>query len=183
MFYTFYADTLITIMLGWVRGFTDWIWNIINLGDGSAGRSFLGWFSENWLKLVVVLVIAGIVIDWLVWLVRWRPYWLWFGKKRRILDDTDQTPVENARRRSEAPHFKSEALPRTEPIAHPELTEDYEEDDLFDVVSPALATETNVPAAQQSLIGNDVNRYIRQPSAPKEEKPAPAAKAEINWFE
>lgn len=194
LFYTYYADTLITIMLGWIRAFTDWIWNLISLGDGSAGRSFLNWFSESWVMLVVVLVAAGVVIDWLVWMVRWRPYWLWFGRKRRILDDTNEpvrprerrgASAQQSVRRSEAPHFTSAALPRTAPIGHPEETKDYEDDDLFDVVSLSIG-QSPAPAPQQALVGNSVSQYINntQKQRPAAQNRCTAPKQEeINWFE
>ena len=38
-------------------------------------------------KLLIVLLVAGVVIDWLVWMIRWRPYWVWFRKKRIIVND------------------------------------------------------------------------------------------------
>lgn len=189
MFYTYYADTLITLMLGWIRGFTDWIWNLISMGDGSAGRSFLAWFSDHWILLVLVMILAGIVADWLVWLIRWRPYWLWFGKKRRILDDTDEEPVrergantiapENTVRRPQSPHFTSKALPRGE-IAHPE--EDFEEDDLFDVVSSAIP-ETK-PQTQSVRVGVSVNQYIEnKPRANAQADREQTKTDEIEWFE
>ena len=81
MFYTNYSDTILSIMLGWVKGITDWIWNIVRLGNNSSGGVFLRWFSNNWLLLVLFLLISCSLIDYLVWLARWRRYYLWFGKR------------------------------------------------------------------------------------------------------
>ena len=189
MFYTYYADTLVTLMLGWVRGFTDWIWRLISMGDGSSGRSFLRWFSDNWIMLVIVLIIIGIVIDWIVWLIRWRPYWLWFGKKRRILNDTDDYPQPNRStnhktensvpsQRSDVPHFTSKALPRSH-IAQPEA--EYEEDDLFDVVSSSLQQNSEQTSNSKRLVGASVNQYI---TPPQNAKPDAVKKPEeIEWFD
>lgn len=189
MFYTYYADTLVTLMLGWIRGFTDWIWKLISMSGSSAGSGFLGWFSENWLRLVVVLILVGIAVDWLIWLIRWRPYWLWFGKKRRILDDTDEESEvvrrsskgasEASVQRPRAPHFTSTALPRAE-VAHPE--EDFEEDDLFDVVSSSIP-EPKAPT-QQTLVGVAVNQYIdNRASVSGQAESAKTQKKEIEWFD
>jgi len=180
LFYAYYADTLVTLMLGWIRGFTDWGWKLISASSGSAGRLFLGWFSENWLKLVAVMIIVGVAADWIVWLIRWRPYWLWFGKKRRILDDTqditDAPQRQDSARRQNAPHFKSAALPRTQ-IAHPE--EDFVQDDLFDVVSAEIM-QAKEPPAQTKLVGVSVNQYIDTASGNSKEK---KQAKEIEWFD
>lgn len=194
MFYTYYADTLVTLMLGWIRGFTDWIWRLISLGDGSAGRNFLSWFSGNWLKLVIVLIAIGVAADWIVWLIRWRPYWLWFGKKRRILNDTDEqeaharhaAPIAAGRseeKRPEAPHFSSKAMPRSR-IAQP--AEEYEEDDLFDVISSSLPQTSPSPEQnhQQRLVGASVNQYISASQRSQAKQATESRKSEeIEWFD
>lgn len=181
MFYTYYADTLITIMLGWIRAFTDWIWRLLSADGGSSGRSFLGWFSHNWVKLVVVMIAVGIIVDWLVWLVRWRPYWLWFGKKRRIVDDTEDAPAAQTAsgEHAPAPQFTSHALPRHENTARPASQEElFEEDDLFDIVSPALAAKP--VQTPKTRVGSSVDQYI---SGEKTRASAQQPKQEINWFD
>ena len=49
----------------------------------------LEWFSEHWIGMLISLIILGLAIDWLVWIIRWRPYWVWFRRKRVLIDDTD----------------------------------------------------------------------------------------------
>ena len=82
---TGYANAVVNVMLGWLKGLANWVLKLFNLA-GSGGNPLL-WLSENWLKLLIVLLIAGVVIDWLVWMIRWRPYWVWFRKKRIIVND------------------------------------------------------------------------------------------------
>ncbi len=82
---TGYANAVVNVMLGWLKGLANWVLKLFNLA-GSGGNPLL-WLSENWLKLLIVLLIAGVVIDWLVWMIRWRPYWVWFKKKRIIVND------------------------------------------------------------------------------------------------
>lgn len=182
MRYTLPIDTLITIMLGWIRGFTDWIWNIINLGDGSAGHAFLGWFSSNWKETVLFLLLIGLCIDWIVWMIRWRPYWLWFGKKRRILDDTHDTPEQRENKRHTAPHFSSTVMRRPEqPEVHPAEIDDDEEDALFDVVSPAFTQEEK--PVQQAYVSKGVQQYLQKEN---EQIPSQKDKKErdtLNWFD
>ena len=72
-------------MLGWLKALANWVLKLFNLA-GSGGNPLL-WLSENWLKLLIILLVAGVVLDWLVWMIRWRPYWVWFRKKRIIVND------------------------------------------------------------------------------------------------
>ena len=82
---TGYTNAIVNVMLGWLKGLANWVLKLFNLA-GSGGNPLL-WLSENWLKLLIVLLVAGVVIDWLVWMIRWRPYWVWFKKKRIIVND------------------------------------------------------------------------------------------------
>lgn len=82
---TGYTNAVVNIMLGWLKGLANWVLKLFNLA-GSGGNPLL-WLSENWLKLLIVLLVAGVVLDWLVWMIRWRPYWVWFKKKRIIVND------------------------------------------------------------------------------------------------
>ena len=82
---TGYANAVVNVMLGWLKGLANWVLKLFNLA-GSGGNPLL-WLSDNWLKLLIVLLAAGVIIDWLVWMIRWRPYWVWFKKKRIIVND------------------------------------------------------------------------------------------------
>ena len=89
-----FIESLVEVMLSWMRWLTSWFWNIVNSKGTSGG--FLRWFSENWISLAVFLIIAGVVIDWLVWMIRWRPYWLWLRKRQIIYEEV---PVRKRKRR------------------------------------------------------------------------------------
>lgn len=82
---TGYTNAIVNVMLGWLKALANWVLKLFNLA-GSGGNPLL-WLSENWLKLLIVLLVAGVVLDWLVWMIRWRPYWVWFKKKRIIVND------------------------------------------------------------------------------------------------
>ena len=77
-----FIDWLVKTMLGWARWITDLMWNSINSTTRDGG--VLGWFGAHWKIVALIMILAGIVVDWLVWMVRWRPYWLWFRKKQII---------------------------------------------------------------------------------------------------
>ena len=81
-----YSSAIVDIMLGWLKGFANWVLRLFNLA-GSVRVSPLLWLSHNWLKLLVFFIIIGVAADILVWLVRWRPHWVWFRKERVIVND------------------------------------------------------------------------------------------------
>lgn len=115
-----YAQNFVNLMLGWIRQLASSVAGMFQSGGGgqSGGRALLEWFSAHWLALLLVLIALGVAVDWIVWMLRWRPYWLWFRKRRVILDDDiDQELDEEQllRRygiREEGPRFHSHALPR-----------------------------------------------------------------------
>ena len=81
-----YSNAIVDVMLGWLKGLANWVLRLFNLA-GSANGSPLVWLSQNWLKLLIFFLALGIILDRLVWLIRWRPYWVWFRKERVIVND------------------------------------------------------------------------------------------------
>ena len=83
-----FADTVVNGMLSWLKGFADWVLRLFDLA-GSGGVSPLAWLSDHWLQLLIILLIVGVAADIIIWLIRWRPYWVWFRKKRIVVDDKE----------------------------------------------------------------------------------------------
>lgn len=81
-----YSNAIVDLMLGWLKGIANWVLRLFNLA-GSASGSPLVWLADNWLKLLIFFLVLGVVLDRLVWLIRWRPYWVWFRKERVIVND------------------------------------------------------------------------------------------------
>ena len=81
-----YSNAIVNTMLSWLKGFANWVLRLFNLA-GSTSASPLLWLSHNWLKLLIFFMVLGVATDILVWLVRWRPHWVWFRKERVIVDD------------------------------------------------------------------------------------------------
>ena len=69
-----FANTLFTIMLGWLQSAAAAIWSALTTENGS---SFLQWIGRNWLILTAVLCAIGLVADFGIYLVRWRPMRVW----------------------------------------------------------------------------------------------------------
>ena len=81
-----YSNAFVDVMLGWLKGLANWVLRLFNLA-GSVSGSPLLWLSKNWLKLLIFFLALGIILDRLIWLIRWRPYWVWFRKERVIVND------------------------------------------------------------------------------------------------
>ena len=95
-----WADSLFTVLMSWVRALVNGIWALFS-SDHTTILEFLG---KNWLAIAVVLIAAGLVIDWLVWLVRWQPYHLWARRIRRLLciPDPEEDEEEQPKRKATA---------------------------------------------------------------------------------
>lgn len=81
---TGYANAVVNAMLGWLKGFANWVLRLFNLSGGVSPLTFL---ANHWKGILIVLLIIGVALDLIIWLVRWRPHWVWFGKKRIVIND------------------------------------------------------------------------------------------------
>lgn len=146
------STAVMNVMLGWLKGVASWILGLFDLA-GSSGFSPLSWLSENWLQILIVLLIAGVVIDVLVWLLRWRPHWVWFNKKRIVINDdnffagedlvdsglydptlfTDETPRRSAPPPLRRPQPRTQGAARRRSPQRRRRNTDFAGDDIFDV--------------------------------------------------
>lgn len=82
-----FTDSVLELLLSWVRGIFNDIWNIFSGDSGS----FFAWLGRHWLSLVCILLIAGVTIDLLVYILRWHPQRVWFSKfKGRFSRSTEE---------------------------------------------------------------------------------------------
>lgn len=79
-----YTSAIVDAMLSWLKGLASWFLKLFNLSGGFSPLKFL---ADNWKQLLIFFLIVGVAVDLLVWLVRWRPHWIWFRKKRVIIND------------------------------------------------------------------------------------------------
>ena len=142
-----FADALIQTLLGWLKWLTDIVWSLVQ-GGGETGVSLFRWFSNNWIALLIILLLAGLVIDWLIWMIRWRPYWLWFKKKRPVAQDKPVRRVAPvpAVSRVQPPRFTSSL--KNEESFFAEMEDMSESAELFD--EPAVRPVRHVPVAQEN---------------------------------
>lgn len=76
-----FANALFTMLFGWIRTGVQILWNAFTQGH-LAG--FFTWLGDHWFIVLVFLCLVCTVMDYLVWLVRWRPYLVWRTKMRRF---------------------------------------------------------------------------------------------------
>lgn len=80
------GTTIYTVLLGWMRAVNDWFWGVL----AGEGRSVYTSILTNWKTWLLVIVVVGLAVDFLVWMVRWRPLRLIFGKRVIVPDDEDE---------------------------------------------------------------------------------------------
>ena len=81
-----FTQKLVELLLSWMRLVTSWVWNFF---QADMGGGFLTWFADNWVHIAIVLIVAGLIVDWLIWMIRWRPYWLWLRKRQIIYEEVE----------------------------------------------------------------------------------------------
>ena len=75
------ADSMFSVLMSWVRALVSAIWALF----GSERTTALEFLGKNWLGIAALMIVIGLVVDWLVWLLRWRPYHIWAKRARRLL--------------------------------------------------------------------------------------------------
>lgn len=76
-----FTETLFRALLGWIQGLVQGLWSLFN-GEGAG--SLATWFGNHWLTTVILLCVIGIGVDIVVWFFRWRPYYVWGTKLRKL---------------------------------------------------------------------------------------------------
>ena len=76
-----FANTVFTMMLGWVRSTVAGLWSLFSSADGG---KLLAWLGEHWKELALILCVLGTVTDGVIHLIRWRPLAVWASFFRRL---------------------------------------------------------------------------------------------------
>ena len=108
------TDSLFTVLMSWVRGLVNALWALFS-SDHTTALEFLG---KHWLLIAAVLIAAGLVIDWIIWLLRWQPYHLWAQRARRLLHieapEDEEEEDAPARARAAVMPSRRDAMPEME---------------------------------------------------------------------
>ena len=155
-----FANTLFTIMLGWLQGAASAIWSAFTTEEGG---SLIKWIGNNWITLAVILCVAGLAVDLTVYLFRWRPLQVWksFFRRRRN---------RNAEGTETAQEYAAEETAEDTPRRLFREEEREEEPKPVPRAVPEMRKEPAVPAGQ--TVQDDLARWeTDEPTAePEEEK-------------
>lgn len=86
-----FANALFSALLGWVQTAVSALWGLMTNSDAS--HWFL-WLLENWLPLTLMLCAAGLLIDFIVYLIRWQPYRVWRSFLNRRAEKKQTAPAD-----------------------------------------------------------------------------------------
>lgn len=86
-----FTNTVLTLLLGWVRSLLNGVWSLLS-SDG--GSELMGFLRENWLYLFIALCVGGFLVDRIVYLVRWRPYYVWNAQLERLRQRLGKAPAD-----------------------------------------------------------------------------------------
>lgn len=84
-----FADSLFAVLMSWVRALVNSIWALFTT-DKTTALEFLG---KHWLTIVIVLIAAGLIVDWVTWMIRWKPYAL-RGRMREAQRRDEEKEIE-----------------------------------------------------------------------------------------
>ncbi len=160
------ADSLFSALMSWVRALVNSIWALFT----SEHTTLLELLAKNWVLIAVVLIATGLVIDWLIWLIRWQPYHIWAQRARRLLhiEEPDEEELQapqsvggkSVAKKAKAP-IEEDWLDADDawlPLAEPEMDEREEQE--------VMERAESVP--DEELGAYPGMRYGKQP-APREE--------------
>ena len=163
-----FASGMFSAMLGWIRGAIAYLWNAAATPEGGG---LLQWMAEHWLPLALILCGAGMVIDLIVYLLRWQPYKVWASFFRRLggrsgREEVPQEPQPRPARPRRTVHRQwlyADGTERTEAVVqevHPE-----EDPAPWQHVAPAVA--------DQELTREEYMRQYARPEEVPDQTPAP----------
>lgn len=99
-----FTNAILTLLLGWLRTLLNAVWSLFSSDSGSGLLAFL---RENWKLIFVVICVGGFIVDRIIYLIRWRPYYVWASRrrqrKRRAEPEQEPMPYGDAYRSAYAP--------------------------------------------------------------------------------
>lgn len=75
-----FSNSLLSILLSWMRSLFS---GFLSLMTGTGGSFFL-WMKSRWFTVALVLILAGITIDAIIYILRWQPQRVWRSHLYRL---------------------------------------------------------------------------------------------------
>lgn len=141
-----FANGIMSMLLGWIRVFVNNLWKLLTSPDGDTLYRFM---SEHWKLILLIVIAAGLVIDRVVYFLRWRPDYIWAGRRaerrrRRTARSIEQADDYNgnydAPEEHEPPAPSQYAPPEAATRVSQPVNYTYAPQDAATRVSPALHT-------------------------------------------
>lgn len=85
-----FAKQLLSLLFSWMRSLAEGVLSAFSSGKM---RNTVSWLGKNWLWLILLLCLACTVMDYFIWLIRWKPYIIWSNKLRRLFGRREK-PIE-----------------------------------------------------------------------------------------
>lgn len=135
-----FANTLFTIMLGWLQTAASAIWSAFTTENGGA---FLQWIGRNWIVIAAVLCVIGLALDLGVYLLRWRPMRVWksFINRLRHKEEVNDEEIPAAEAPASGRLFQREEEP-TPPAESKPVTMGTEQEDFSRWITEEPEPET-----------------------------------------
>ena len=74
-----FANSLLHLLLSWMRALFSDVLSFAQGGDSG----LIAWIGKHWIVLALTLMAAGILTDGIIYLIRWRPQYVWRTRLRR----------------------------------------------------------------------------------------------------
>ena len=90
-----FANTLFTILLGWLQAIVSAVWSAFTTENG---QSLLVWVGHHWILIAGILCFIGLSADLCIYLIRWKPFRVWksfFSREKGT--DEDVVPERDER--------------------------------------------------------------------------------------
>ena len=140
-----FANSLFSLLFGWAKSLIQHIWNGAAAGQYSG---FLTWLGDHWLIVAAILCLACTVIDFIIWLIRWRPYWVWRSFARRLGGLFHRDQPANSRRFAKG--FKGGVSLDLPPVERENVPQaDWEED--IQEQAPLWQAQQSMPSFPQTV--------------------------------
>lgn len=126
-----FANSLFTILLGWVQGAASAVWSAFTNKNGG---TFIEWIGRHWILFACILCVTGAAADLCVYIFRWKPYKVlksYFARRRgtaegdlygRAVTDQPGGTVREKRKQEYAPGSGPAPRPSFEPQDEPDLS-------------------------------------------------------------
>ena len=85
-----FANSVFNLLIGWFSGVVATVWSALSSPDGG---SFLKWLGNNWIPVALFICVAGIAVDVIIYIARWRPHKVWASFFHRVGGKADDAAV------------------------------------------------------------------------------------------